>query len=70
MEGRSLYTAAKVLQGIGLIVVLAGLVMSMQLGMEEEGLKSMAYEGTGLIAGGVIFVVGVLLEKLAGRGSS
>ena len=38
----ALFTLGKLLQGIGLVVVLAGVLMSINLGMDEQGLASMA----------------------------
>jgi hypothetical protein len=57
---------AKGLEGLGMVVVLVGLVISIQLGFEEEGLKSMKYESYALVAGGAIFLVGLLLERRIG----
>lgn len=60
---RNLWYVAKGLEGIGLLLVLVGLVMSIQLGMEDRALESMAYEGKGLLVGGGMFFVGWLLER-------
>ena len=57
---------AKGLEGLGMVVVLVGLVISIQLGFEEEGLKSMKYESYALLVGGGIFLVGLLLERRIG----
>ena len=48
------------------MVVLAGLVGSVNLGMQEEGLESMRFEGMGLLAGGALFLCGFLLERVSG----
>ena len=63
MQRSWLWYTAKACEGIGLLIVLWGLVVSMTLGMEEEGLKSMAIEGYGLMIGGALFALGWLLER-------
>ena len=63
---RILWLVAKGLEGLGMVVVLVGLVLSIQLGFKDEGLKSMKYESYALVAGGAIFLVGMLLEKRIG----
>lgn len=60
---RWLWLLAKGLEGLGMIVVLVGLVISMRLGFQEEGLKSMKYESYALAGGGAIFLAGMLLER-------
>ena len=57
---------AKFLEGLGMVLVLVGLLMSIDMGMEDEGLKSMKYEGLGLAWGGGIFFAGWLLERSLG----
>ncbi|MFT5285277.1 MAG: hypothetical protein ACI8TQ_001439 [Planctomycetota bacterium] len=49
-----------------MLLVLVGLLMSIDMGMEDEGLKSMKYEGLGLAWGGGIFFAGWLLERSLG----
>ena len=66
MKGPWIFWLAKGLEGAGLVVVLVGLVLSIQLGMDEEGLASMRYEGTALLAGGALFLAGLWLEKVSG----
>ncbi|TDJ70188.1 MAG: hypothetical protein E2O39_10385 [Planctomycetota bacterium] len=61
------YTVAKMLQGIGLVVILVGVFMSMSLGFQDEGLSSMKMEFQGLMVGGSLFLAGWLLERTAGR---
>jgi hypothetical protein len=56
----------KVLEGLGLILVLVGVLLSMRLGLEDESLASMEFELKGLLAGGALFVLGWALER-AGR---
>jgi hypothetical protein len=63
---RSLWFLAKGLEGLGLVVVLVGLVLSIQLGFEDQGLESMRYEGYALLAGGALFLAGWLLERRLG----
>jgi hypothetical protein len=63
---RHLWLLAKGLEGLGLVVVLVGLVLSIQLGFEDEGLKSMKYESYALFGGGAIFLVGLVLERRIG----
>lgn len=63
---RSLWILAKGLEGLGMVIVLFGLVASIQLGFQDEGLKSMKYESVALGIGGGVFVVGWLLERRIG----
>lgn len=63
---RYLWLLAKGLEGLGMVIVLVGLVLSIQLGFQDEGLKSMKYESYALLAGGAIFLVGLLLERRIG----
>lgn len=63
---RWMWLLAKGLEGLGMVVVLVGLVTSVQLGFQEEGLKSMKYESYALLVGGAIFLVGLLLERRIG----
>lgn len=61
-----LWYLAKGLEALGMIVVLVGLVLSIRLGFDEEGLASMRYEGMALAYGGGLFVIGWLLERVIG----
>ncbi|MEM7516204.1 MAG: hypothetical protein AAF368_04670 [Planctomycetota bacterium] len=63
---RHLWTLAKALEGIGMVVILIGLVLSVQLGFRDEGMESQYAELIGLLAGLFIFGVGFLIERLAG----
>lgn len=63
---RSLWLLAKALEGLGMVVVLVGLVFSIQLGFQDDGLKSMKYESYALGAGGAIFLLGMLIERRIG----
>ena len=62
---KALWYTGKALEGAGLLVILAGLLLSIQLGFQEQGLASMKYEGTALGVGGGLFFVGWLLERRA-----
>lgn len=61
-----MWSLGKALEGVGLVVVLVGLVISVQTGMRDEGMKSMTYETYGLAAGAAFFIVGILLERASG----
>jgi hypothetical protein len=63
---RYLWLLAKGLEGLGMVIVLVGLVLSIQVGFRDEGLKSMKYESYALVAGGAIFLAGLLLERKIG----
>ncbi len=67
MSTRSMLVAAKFLEGVGLVVILVGVTISMGLGFEEEGLASMRAEFQGMAVGGALFLVGWLLERAANR---
>lgn len=61
-----LWSIGKALEGLGLIVILVGLLVSVQTGMRDEGLKSMKYETYGLAVGAGLFLVGFALERTTG----
>jgi len=61
-----LWWLAKILEGIGMVIVLLGVFVSMSAGFEGRGLESMAYEFQGLFVGGGLFLVGVLIERSIG----
>ena len=65
-RGKILWYLAKLLEGLGMLLVLVGLVMSVQRGFEDRGLESMAYEGKGLLLGGGMFFAGWLVERSIG----
>ncbi|MFT5051028.1 MAG: hypothetical protein ACI8QZ_002435 [Chlamydiales bacterium] len=69
MSGNLKWTLGKTIQGMGLVVVLAGVLGSISLGMEDEGLASMGFEFKGLMIGGGLFLVGWLLERVSGSGA-
>jgi hypothetical protein len=66
---RWLWLVAKGLEGLGMVVVLVGVVLSIQLGFQDEGLESMRYEGMSLLGGGALFVAGWMLERRIGARS-
>ncbi|MFT4539466.1 MAG: hypothetical protein ACI841_004369 [Planctomycetota bacterium] len=66
MNKKWLWSLAKTLELAGLIVVLVGLLMSINLGLGEKGLASMASEFQGLMVGGGLFFLGYLLERISG----
>ena len=66
MSRRALYGVAKALEGAGMVIVLAGVIISISEGLQDEGLKSMASEMKGLMIGGALFVLGVLIERRIG----
>ena len=57
---------SKVLEGVGLLVILVGVSLSITLGLEEESLESMAIEMKGLALGAVLFLAGILIERRIG----
>jgi hypothetical protein len=65
MTYKVLWGFGKLLQGVGLVVVLVGLFWSISFGLEEEGLKSMVYEFRGLMIGGGLFTLGWLIERFS-----
>ena len=66
MERPWLWYLAKGLEGVGLLAVLWGLVVSVSLGMGEHGLESMKAESYGVAIGGLLFVVGWAIERRIG----
>jgi len=63
MSRGGLWWLAKVLEGVGLVVILVGVSLSIGLGLDEEGLASMKMEFQGLFLGGVLFLAGYLIEQ-------
>jgi hypothetical protein len=63
MTPKVLYWIAKSLEGVGMILVLVGVFMSINLGFDDQGLASMGAEMRGLLLGGALFVAGVLIER-------
>ena len=66
MAKRGLWWFAKALEGVGMVVVLVGLFLSMSLGLEDDGLGSMQMEMEGLMIGGGMFLAGWILERVVG----
>jgi hypothetical protein len=66
MSRSFLWWTAKVLEGVGMLVVLIGVFFSMSLGFEGRGLESMTYEFKGLFLGGALFLAGFILERRIG----
>ena len=69
MKREWLWTFAKGLEGVGLIVILLGLLISVESGMRDESMKSMTTEAYGLAIGGGLFFLGWLLERSLGARS-
>jgi hypothetical protein len=61
-----LWWLAKALEGVGMLIVLVGVFWSISLGLEDEGLSSMAAEMKGLMLGGAMFLAGWGLERRLG----
>ena len=66
MSRSKLWYLAKTLEFVGMVLVLVGLLMSIDLGMHDEGLASMSYEGKGLLLGGALFFIGWMIERSIG----
>ena len=62
-----LWRLGKLLELVGLIIVLLGVMFSIDLGFKEEGLKSMGVEFQGLGIGLCVFMLGYLVERAAGK---
>ena len=67
IDSKTVWRFAKLLELVGLAIVLAGVLMSIDLGLKEEGLKSMGVEFQGLGIGGGVFLIGYLLERWANK---
>lgn len=66
MSKDKIWFLAKILEGLGLVVILGGVFLSMRLGFQEEGLASMGAEFQGLMIGGLLFLAGWSLEQRKG----
>ena len=66
MSSSSLWKLAKVLEGLGLVVILVGVLFSVTLGFEDKGLESMGIEFQALGIGGLLFLVGWTIERRLG----
>ena len=62
----ALWWLAKLLEGVGMVIVLVGVFWSVSLGLEDDGLSSMAAEMKGLALGGGLFALGWMLERSLG----
>ena len=67
MKGEWIWTLGKGLEGLGLLVIGVGLMMSISLGMNDEGLSSMKSEMYGLLVGSGLFLCGWLIERSGSR---
>jgi len=67
IDSKTVWRFAKLLELVGLAIVLAGVLMSIDLGLKEEGLKSMGVEFQGRGSGGGGFLIGYLLERWANK---
>jgi hypothetical protein len=66
MKSNWMWNLAKGLEGVGLLVVGVGLMMSISLGMQDDGLSSMKFESWSLLVGCVMFFCGWILERNMG----
>ena len=66
MSKQQLWMLAKALEGIGMVVVLIGLVLSVELGFRDEGMTSQYAELVALLAGMLLFGLGFVLERILG----
>ena len=69
MTGNFAYRFAKALEGIGLIVILVGLLISLGQGLGGAGLEAMRAETLGLGLGILLFVCGYVVERTLGTRS-
>lgn len=67
MSSKTLWKIGKVLEGLGMVIVLAGVMVSINLGMSDQTLNSMRAELQGLGIGMGLFLSGYLLERWAGK---
>ena len=68
-SGNFAYRFAKALEGIGLIVILVGLLISLDQGLGGAGLEAMRAETLGLGLGILLFVCGYVVERTLGTRS-
>ena len=62
----ALHTLAKILEALGLVVILGGVMLSVKLGMQDDTMKSMSSEAYGLAIGAGLFGLGYLIERSIG----
>lgn len=58
----------RLMQGLGLIVTLVGVLMSVDAGMRDQGLESQRMELMGLLLGGGLFIAGWVVTRSTGGG--
>ena len=63
-----IWKLGRILQGLGLIVILGGVLMSVDAGMRDEGLSSQRMEMYGLALGGGLFLAGWVVTRTVGGG--
>ena len=66
MSKQQIWMLAKALEGLGMVIVLVGLVLSVELGFRDEGMTSQYAELIALLVGMVLFGIGFLIERLTG----
>ncbi len=67
MSRGTLWTFAKALEGVGMVIVLVGVMLSINLGVKEgDSLASMKYEMQALGIGGMLFLLGYVIERRLG----
>jgi len=67
MSRGRMWALAKALEGVGMVIVLVGLLVSIELGVREgDSLASMRYEMQALMIGGGLFILGYLIERAVG----
>ena len=66
MTKQHLWMLAKSLEALGLIIVLIGLVLSVELGFRDEGMTSQYAELIALLVGFVLWGIGFVIERVAG----
>lgn len=66
MSKHQLWMLAKALEGLGMVIILVGLVLSVELGFRDEGMTSQYAELIALLVGMVLFGIGFLIERLTG----
>lgn len=65
---KAVWKLGRAMQGIGLIVVLVGVLMSVDAGMRDEGFESQRMELLGLGLGGGLFLAGWVVTRSAAGG--
>lgn len=60
----------RLMQATGLIVVLVGVLMSVDAGMRDQSLESQRMELMGLLLGGGLFIAGWVVTRSTGGGAA